>query len=276
MFSWIALASPLGAIIGSLVVGQLVEWKGYPMMFTVMAAEYAIWPMIALLLREPEARLPRSNQSTLTAGASAGPNRAFHFLLASLFLSAMTISVNRMGSSLTMKELGYSAGAISGANVIGGLVTIPIVLWFGKLSDRLGRKMFLLSGYLLAALGGLTLVIGGNALWHYWLVAAVTLISRSISASLASALATDVLPTAALGRRLPWVSAVTWIAGIIGFAGSGVVIDLMGTASLFAIAAAMSLAALVFASPLPGAMPALGRWRFTSSAPINPAPCSGD
>ena len=38
-FSRIALTNPLGAIVGSLVVGQLVDWKGYPLMFVVMAGE---------------------------------------------------------------------------------------------------------------------------------------------------------------------------------------------------------------------------------------------
>ena len=273
-FSWIALTNPLGAIIGSLLVGHLVEWKGYPVMFAVLAAEYAIWPLIAILfLRERPLAAGRASHAASTT--SAGPNRIFHFLLLSLLLSAMSISVNRLGLSLSMKELHYSASAITGANVIGGLVTIPVVLWFGKLSDRLGRKLFLLSGYLLAALGGLTLLLAGH-LWHFWLVAATTLIARSISASLASAMATDILPPAAIGRSLPWVSAVSWIAGVIGFAASGIVIDLVGAASLFAIAGLLSLGSASLVSTFPGSIPVRVpriNWSKTQSSP---APCGAN
>lgn len=270
-FSRIALTNPLGAIVGSLVVGQLVESKGYPEMFAVMAAEYAVWPVIALLLHERAVQADKKSQPTRPT--SANPSRMFHFLLLSLLLSAMTVSVNRLGLSLTMKEMDYSASAISGANVIGGLATIPVVLWFGKLSDRLGRKLFLLSGYLLAAFSGLTLILAGQA-WHFWLVAAATLVARSISASLASAMATDILPPAALGRSLPWVSTVSWIAGVIGFGAAGVVIDLTGAASLFAIATALSLTSVVLVSMLPGSLPSLKLRLIRRRASTGPAPCA--
>jgi MFS family permease len=145
------------------------------------------------------------------------------------------------------------------------------VLWFGKLSDRLGRKLFLLSGYLLAALGGLTLMLAGQA-WHFWVVAATTLIARSITGSLASALATDILPPAALGRNLPWVSTASWMAGVIGFAASGLAIDLIGTASLFAVATGLSLGSVVLASKLPGSIPALKLWVHRRKPAIGPVP----
>lgn len=274
-FSWIALTNPLGAIIGGLGVGQLVEWQGYPLMFAVMAAEYAIWPLVALFfLREPPAQAARANQANQKA--PVGSHRGFHLLLLSLLLSAMTVSVNRLGLSLAMKELSYSPAAISNANVIGGLVTIPVVLWFGKLSDRLGRKLFLLLGYMLAALGGITLMAARGDLWHFWLVAAATLIARSISVSLASALATDILPAAALGRNLPWVSTASWVAGVIGFAASGVVIDLAGAASLFAIAAVLSLSSAGLVSALPGTMPMIKLPAPWITARTRPAPCGAD
>jgi MFS family permease len=224
-------------------------------------------------LRERQVPVVKVSQSTPTA--SAGSNRIFRFLLLAILLSAMSISVERLGLSLTMKGLHYSAGAISNANVIGGLITIPIVLWFGKLSDRLGRKFFLLLGYLLAGFGGLTLLFAGH-LWHFWLVAAATLIARSISASLASALATDILPPAAIGRSLPWVSTASWIASVIGFAASGIVIDLAGAASLFAIAVLLSLGSAGLLTALPSPTPVLtpsARW---TGIPSNPATCGAD
>jgi MFS family permease len=174
-----------------------------------------------------------------------------------------------------MKELDYSASSISNANVIGGLATIPIVLWFGRLSDRLGRKLFLLSGYLLAAFGGLTLMLAGSA-WQFWIVAATTLIARSISSSLASALATDILPPTALGRNLPWVSTITWVAGVVGFVASGVVIDLIGAVGLYAVATSLSLGSVMLASTLPGSIPGLKSWLQWTKKADRPVPGGTD
>jgi hypothetical protein len=58
------------------------------------------------------------------------------------------------------------------------------------------------------------------------------------------------------------------MAGVIGFAASGLVIDWIGAASLFAIATALSLGSVILASRLPGTVPAftaLAHWRKTSS-----------
>jgi MFS family permease len=127
-----------------------------------------------------------------------------------------------------------------------------------------------MSGYLLAALGGLTLMLAGQT-WHFWIVAATTLIARSISTSLASALATDILPPATLGRNLPWVSTASWMAGVIGFAASGLAIDLIGAASLFAIATGLSLGSVMVASTLPGSTPGIKSWVYWRKTPISPS-----
>jgi len=129
------------------------------------------------------------------------------------------------------------------ANVIGGLLTIPVVLGFGILSDRLGRRLFLGLGYLLAAIGGISLM-NAERIWQFWVVAAAILISRTISGSLASALATDILPHQALGRSLPVLGTMAWASGVMGFAGSGYVIESLGANVLYLIVALMSLAAV--------------------------------
>ena len=136
-------------------------------------------------------------------------------LLLAVLLSAMTVSVVRIGLSLSMKAIHFSPAAIAGANVVGGLVTIPVVLGFGALSDRLGRRLFLALGYLLAAFSGVSLVLA-EQLWHFWIVASAVLIARSISGSLASAMATDILPPQTLGRSLPvWHDGLGF--GCVGF-----------------------------------------------------------
>jgi MFS family permease len=240
-FGLIALTTPLGAVIGGSLVAWLVETQGYQVMFTALGPVYAVWPLVGLLIvKEPRAAqtaVPRSRRAL-----AVRPDRRFSLLLLSAFLVAMTISISRLGLSLSMKAALFSAATIARTNVVGGLVTIPVVIGFGLLSDRLGRRLFLVIGYSLAALSTL-LLVSASQLWHFWIVSASVLVARSISGSLASALATDILPPEVLGKALPRLTSLNWVAGILGFATSGYVMETLGQSGLYWMATIFALAA---------------------------------
>jgi MFS family permease len=248
-FSLVALNNPLGAVVGGSAVSYMVAWQGYPLMFVLLGLVYAIWPLVGLWkLQDKPAIKEAKNQAAQPAGINSG--RGYQWLLLAVLLSAMTVSVVRMGLSISMKAIDFSPAAISGANVVGGLVTIPLVLGLGALSDRLGRRLFLALGYLLAAFASVSLVMA-EQLWHFWIVAAAVLVARTIGMSLASALATDILPPQALGRSLPLLGTMTWASGVLGFAGSGYVIDTLGASNLYLIATLLALAAAGLMGALP-------------------------
>ncbi len=240
-FSLIALTTPLGAVIGGATVAWLVEMQGYRVMFTALALVYALWPLVGLLqVRDIPASqaVPPKSRNAL----QVRPGRTFTLLLLSVLLVAMTISISRLGLSLSMKARLFSPAAIAGTNAVGGLVTIPFVLGLGLLSDRVGRKLLLSFACLLAA-SSTVLLISANQLWHFWVVAAAVLVARSISGSLASALATDILAPEVLGKALPGLNSLNWVAGVLGFAGSGYVMETLGRNSLYWMATIFSLVA---------------------------------
>jgi MFS family permease len=249
-FSLVALTNPLGAVIGGSAVSFMVAWQGYPLMFSLLGVVYAIWPLVGLWKVQDKlatkAAKPEASRFT-----SLRLSRGYHLLLLTVLLSALTVSVVRMGLSVSMKAIHFSPAAIAGANVVGGLVTLPVVLGLGALSDRLGRRMFLALGYTLAALSSLSLVMA-EQLWHFWIVAAAVLVARTIGGSLASALATDILPPQTLGRGLPMLGTMTWASGVLGFAASGYVIDTLGASNLYLIATLLALIAAGLMSMLPG------------------------
>jgi MFS family permease len=252
-FSLVALTNPLGAVVGGSAVSWMVAWQGFPRMFTLLCLVYAVWPLVGLwkVQDKPVVKMARPEAAKL---ARIRLSRGYPMLLLAVLLSAMTVSVVRIGLSLSMTAIHFSPATIAGVNVVGGLITIPVVLGFGVLSDRLGRRLFLASGYLLAAISAIVLATA-RPLWQFWIVAAAVLIARSISGSLASALATDIIPPQSLGRSLPVINTMAWASGVLGFAVSGYVIDTLGAGNLYLIAALSSMIAAGLIGILPGRGP---------------------
>ena len=132
--------------------------------------------------------------------------------------------------------------AVASTAVVAGLVTLPITPLIGMLSDHVGRRCLLVISYTLAA-GGVILLSMITSLWHFWLVTALLFVATSTNGSVATALATDALPHHALRRGMSWLNSMTWVAGIIGFAGTGYLMDTLGAAATCLIAAMLAIAA---------------------------------
>lgn len=250
-FGLLALSSPLGALIGGLVVGRLVVGSGYPLMFVVLAGAWSMFPLLALtrVQYEPSCE-PSPVQSPRTESVVARPGFPFAILLVTVLLASVTVSVGRMGISMTMKDLSFSAGDVSTANAFGGLFTIPVTLMIGALSDKMGRKRFLFMGYAFA-MGSTLLLIAARNLWQFWLVSSLVLASRSVITAMAPAYATDLLSRRSLGRSLPLVGTMNWVSGVFGFAGSGYIIDAFGTDSLYGGTTAAAVLAGIMVAFLP-------------------------
>ena len=244
----LSLSSPLGALIGGIVVGHAIEWGGYPFMLMVLTVVWTMFPVLGMTKvqdHKEDCSSPANTASTTSPAPRLGP--VFLFLLAAAFLASMAVNVGRFGLSVSMKDMHFSASDLSIASAIGGLVTIPITLFTGVLSDKLGRKRFLMMGYLMAV-GSTLMLIGARALWQFWVISALTLASRNVISAMSSAYATDVLRRRFIGKALPIIGSMNWVSGVIGFASSGYMLDafgafiLYGTASITAIVAVIILA----------------------------------
>jgi MFS family permease len=245
-FSLLAVASPLGALFGSIVVGQIVARYGYGAAFFFLTAVWSVLPIIGMLRlpRQQQASLPEATNTAAVNGAgSASPfGRVFYLLLAVCFMGALALNVGQLGTPLSMQALAFSAASIASTSTVGGLITIPVVLFIGALSDRWGRERLLMSAYLLAATG-IGLLTVATQLWHFWLAAALVMVAANASGAIASALATDLLPPSALSRGLPWIGVMGSGAGILSFAAAGMVIDYLGPMVLFTVGAVIALTA---------------------------------
>jgi MFS family permease len=243
------LAFPLGAVFGGTTVGQLVAWQGYSVMFAMLAAVWAILPVIGLLgLRDERFSRPTSSAEKKTEG-SAPLGRTFYLLLIAFLLSATAVNVGRLGTSLSMQNFNFSASAVSSTATVSGLVAIPVTILIGALADRLGHRRLLAAGYLLAGGGALALVTA-TQLWQFWLAATLMLVAFVTNMSVASAFATSILEPRALSRGLPMINAMDSVASIASFAGAGFVMDTFGATPLFLTAAGLAVVAVVQLSQL--------------------------
>jgi MFS family permease len=260
-FGLLFAAYPLGAVVGGAAVGQLVVWQGYAFMFAVLALIWSELPHIGLLGLPG---LSYGQAASVATEVEAAPllGSAFMRLLLAALLSALAINVGRLGTSLSMQALGFTAGAVASTAVVSGIIAAPISIFIGRLSDRVGHRRAVLAGYALA-IGGAVLLMVATDLWHFWVAATLLFVGWCVNAALTSALAADTLAPEALGRGLPQLNAMDSLASILGFAGAGYVMDAFGSFGLYLIA----VTALLLAAPL---LATLGRHRH-AAAPAHAA-----
>ena len=168
----------------------------------------------------------------------------FYLLLVVALLSSVAINMGRLGNSLSMKSLDFSAGSIASSATISGLIAIPMTLLIGYLSDRFGRRHFLAMTCLLASGAAFSLSFASQ-LWQFWLVASLVLVAFCINGAMSSALAADFLPSSQLGRGLSWVNTASSTGSILSFVSTGYLLEWLGPRTLFLGAALLPILAAV-------------------------------
>ena len=245
-FSIIAMAAPLGALIGGAAVGKLVAWQGYERMFAALNIVWIVIPLIGLFLLKDQGAAPAQSQTTWQTSVNASRSRTFtrtyYALLAVSLLAAMAINVSRLATSLSMQSLQYSVEDVSQANMFGGLAAIPMTLTIGIFADRLGAKRFLMAGILFILLGSVMLINAGQ-LWQFWLAAALQMLAFSVNGSMGQAISTQINDPANQSRGISWLNTTMSTANIICFAAGGIMIDALGLNAVFLTAAIMAVAA---------------------------------
>jgi len=117
------------------------------------------------------------------------------------------------------------------------------------LSDRLGRKQFLVLCYLAGTVSLLILLVAAS-LWHFWVAISLLSVLWSVNGAVGPALVTDIVPRELLGRGMSLFSVTTWIGGVIGFAVTGYAVKNLGMPTTFILAALLPLTAITLLIPV--------------------------
>ena len=254
VFGLLSLGVGIGGTIGSFAAGPIVDHWGYPALFQVAAVGYGVVPLVGLLLVD---RVIQRSQATNVAARRPGfvPNRTFLFLFCASTIIHIANGQIGLAKPLIMDGLQYDATAISSAGALGGLVALPLPLLVGWLSDRLGRKPFIVLVYFTQAVG-LLVLFSGSLLWHFWIISGLqSMVGNSIVAG--QALVTDQFPKETLGTALALFGATPWIGYVIGFGLSGTAMNAFGMAPSLMLGVGLALVAILLLIPVQRRVPQL-------------------
>jgi MFS family permease len=150
----------------------------------------------------------------------------FILLFVATSLAHIGNAQSALSRPLIMADLNYDATAISIANAMGGLITLPLPLILGWLSDRLGRKPLIIFCYLTTGMA-LAVLLGANDLWQFWLSSALqgALVGSIV---VGSALVSDMYDKENLAVALSIFGASPWVGFVLGFGATGSSIQSLG------------------------------------------------
>lgn len=236
-FSLLFLASSLAAVLGGTSVGALVSWLGYTPTLIILAVIWGLIPVLGLFL----ARVKTANAAvTTSASQPAALGRSFNLLLVSFLAIMAAVQMGNLTALLGMQVARFSPAAISSTTVISGLASIPMALYAGSLSNRIGRQRLLLLSYLLVVLTVIPLA-GATYLWHFSAGVTMLLLATTMMRPAVMALASDLLGPAALQRGLPLLEASVMGIGVASSAGTGYLLETFGPMPVGLLAAALAV-----------------------------------
>jgi sugar phosphate permease len=247
-FGILALAPSLGALIGGSTAGPIVDRWGYPTMYAALSIFGILWLATSLLLKDEGSTRVQCGE-TAAQGKRIGLGGGFYLLFLASLAAMVASCVSRLGTWLAMNDLSFAAAGVSSTSAIGGVVTLPLPPLIGWLSDRLGRKKFLILCYLAGTVSLLILLVA-SSLWHFWVAISLLSILWSVNGAVGPALVADIVPRESLGRGISLFNVTIWIGGVIGFAVTGYTVQNLGMATTFILAALLPLMAIVLLLPV--------------------------
>jgi MFS family permease len=247
IFGILSLTVGLGALIGGLASGFIVDRWGFTTLFSVVAVFLILWPLSGILLTEKKAEPDKIKDDRSKNKSTFGRN--FHLLLLASLVASIAGFIILLGRSLLMSDLEFSAMAISSTGAISGIVAMPLTLLMGWLSDRTGRKIYLYLGFV-TGIASLSILAISTSLWQFSIASVLQAIFTGINGTVGNALVVDILPKESLGRGLALFGATSWIGGILGFAGAGYAFQNLGMFPTIIIGICLPLIAIVLLIPV--------------------------
>lgn len=239
VFGVIAAAMGVGSLAGNLVAGSIADRWGYPTLligYAIYAILLAIAPLLIAVAR-PHHAAPTDNESSAPGPALPSVNVTAKLGIELYLLALATVLTGSMGfmailgRSLAMNTLSYTSAEIGLAAAIGSALAIPLPIWLGNLSDRYPRGNLLAICYAVVGFS-LVLLAVATAQWHFWVASLLMAVSNG-TGGIVNALVADLVPPKFIGTGLSYTNGARWIGAIVGFLGTGYIVEALGITAAF-------------------------------------------
>jgi MFS family permease len=236
-------ADTLGAVIGPAIgLGLLyIADENYRVVFLLAFIPAALGVAFLALVRDRPSEQPPSRSHAAASPARLG-GRFYIFLAVSLLFAVG----NSSDAFLILRgsNLGLTDTAVVGAYILFNAVYALTATPAGVVSDRLGRRNVIASGYLLFSLVyfGFGLASGGATVW---LLFAVYGFYMALTEAVGRAFVVDFAPSEARGTALGVYTGALGVTVLLSSITAGLLWDEVGPSAPFVFGGITSLAALV-------------------------------
>jgi MFS family permease len=216
IFGLLAFFGNIGTITSGFLYGWLVDRYSFSLLFIISMVIGVAWVLAAALYED----VTVAGKDSVGIEKIPALNRIFRFgmsfnaLFFAVIFGWIVIHSGKLGTTLSMSLLGYSTFDISRSNGIAALVTMPVPLVIGWLSDRIGRKRLLIVMNGIATIA-LLILSSYQTLPGFWLASSLLSLCATIGV-LSQALAVDLVSQASLGLGLSLLTIANHLGGIIG------------------------------------------------------------
>ncbi|MEP6780485.1 MAG: MFS transporter [Gemmatimonadaceae bacterium] len=263
-----------GAVIGPLIAMLCLQALGMPLrhVFWVAAIPGALAVFVAVFAVREERVEPASvvvppavvsqeviapavvatavaeNSEAFTAGTERNETRTSESLGAPFWRTMIVIVLFTLGNStdafllLRASQLGVTVAAIPLLWIVLHLVKMFSSTPGGRLSDHIGRRPLIVSGWTLYAFVYLGFAFA-NVQWHAWILFAVYGVVFGLTEGTEKALVADLVTPGRRGAAFGWYGAAVGIAALPASVLFGVVWDRFGSSHAFAMGAGIAIAA---------------------------------
>lgn len=225
--------------LGALMSGFVADNLGYDWNFFISAGIAVLGGIVLLtgLRRTPLVKpglrvVPASPSYEPPPQTASYPYRPFAFQCTVAALTFLASGVLTFLPLLANEVVGVAATEVGILFTIGGLVTAALLIPMGRLADRKGKRVLMIAGLLVSALGMAGLAFAKS---YPWLILSV--ISNSVGGALFSpaavALLSDTVPVNRQGTAMGVYGACEDIGVIAGSALGGLVWTALGPSSTF-------------------------------------------